>query len=1355
MPTANSGDIVALDDSYGQDNGAGNWTNDGSGTIWFRRHVGTLQYWPAWRFKISGAIRDAVVAGTGVSSATLTVGISHDQSGGNAITGQVYIGPDQGAFSTTVDSLAIRTQFVSDGYTPVPWLFAAGLGFGDQDSPDLSAALDAAITDAVDDGNGDYIVTMVLVDPTGSGNVGNAYRFKCLETSLWATLSYSTLNFDYDAPATNASASPAAATASAEGGVGYWNTQNVNYDRDNSRTGNRFRRYLDIYEPWTVDYDDSAGRRVGVYVHGGAFFEGSEDTISVAHRDYLLRRGYTVIAVRYSLTDLNTSNSPPTEGNDNDYSHPMPVQDLGMALTWLTDSDGGNTPAGKPAELQAALDPDFITLQGYSAGAHIALEYALVYDDQRTHQWAYTNPDGSVTRRAAEPSSSPDFVYTQGRTVQPRPRGVFMWDGPTSITLTVAYNGNMFVAHRAYAGGNTDPTGYATSEPLGEFDIDDMLEGTAGRLYDGDTYFASQLHGMALGYVEARWGAGRWAPPIRNYGDGGETVNYNAGIKALEDALDVIGYPHNGTGTGVYQTAINVDGLLSDSAPVQAGLHPSGLSHWQRPTYTTIPSYPHDTVYVYDNFATLEAWLDQLEASAQAYPAAANAGATGATPVVTTEGGGNNSATPAAANAQAQGGPEVGNEGLYEWTSIVDGADEAAINAGDYYFDAVDTSGLAFSSVTVDEPSVFGGGGPWPAPGANKWVRHDHGSGGSSSAQVSVSLDNSPAPPSHPGGYYPVVIYGRFYFRFNQLPGANAQIAHLPGAFAPNRGLWELKTDGHLWVKDDQAADSTDLGLLTAGTTYRLEWHYSADGSLGPGPDELETRLYELHSTTPLATSVDDTGADYIRDAEFGPFVTADPGTPWQFWTAEHALQSSQLGWIGPVDLEAGGDDAVTLTAATAAATAHGSATAVTNAATAPSAATAAATAHGTAEAVSEAEATPSSAPATATAGTVTVAAVTDDQAAPSSATAAATAHGSATAVTNDAVTLTAADAVVTATAGTVEAGSDREATPAAAIGSSSATAGNVTAESAGQAAPAAAEATAIAGIVSVTNVSSATVSPPAAIGDADPPPSIDPEVTVDDAVTLTAATSSALGGTTEATAGSNADADPTAATAAATGRPPAVDTDSDAEAAPGGALAAASGQAALVTVDDATTPLAASAAASGAVPAVAASSDNAVTLTAATSSALGEAPTVDTDSDAEARPDTATAAATAGPVTVELEQDAASTLIRALGDAEGGLVTVTVDDAVTPSAASAAATAIAPAVDAGSSSEATPAAAVAIAVALDAAVELIQDAEATPAAAVAVASGGTVVASTILLSILRRFPRPTMHSRNPEPGRS
>ena len=93
MPSASS-TVYTIEDCWGADNG-GSFSTGSDGTLWQRKHVAGLAYWPAWRFVIPTATYDLIQAGTGITAATVSTYVTHaNMNGTHAVN--IYAGPDTG-----------------------------------------------------------------------------------------------------------------------------------------------------------------------------------------------------------------------------------------------------------------------------------------------------------------------------------------------------------------------------------------------------------------------------------------------------------------------------------------------------------------------------------------------------------------------------------------------------------------------------------------------------------------------------------------------------------------------------------------------------------------------------------------------------------------------------------------------------------------------------------------------------------------------------------------------------------------------------------------------------------------------------------------------------------------------------------------------------------------------------------------------------------------------------------------------------------------------------------------------------------------------------------------------------------
>ncbi|WP_286930601.1 MULTISPECIES: alpha/beta hydrolase [Aeromicrobium] len=105
---------------------------------------------------------------------------------------------------------------------------------------------------------------------------------------------------------------------------------------------------LDVWSP-----EGAAGPLpVVVWAHGGAWIGGGRSQPAPYLR-LLAQHGYVGIGIDYSLAP--------------DHPYPLPVRQLGAALTWIREHAD-----------ELGVDPERVVLAGDSAGAHIAAQYAAL-----------------------------------------------------------------------------------------------------------------------------------------------------------------------------------------------------------------------------------------------------------------------------------------------------------------------------------------------------------------------------------------------------------------------------------------------------------------------------------------------------------------------------------------------------------------------------------------------------------------------------------------------------------------------------------------------------------------------------------------------------------------------------------------------------------------------------------------------------------------------------------------------------------------------------------------------------------------------------------------------------------------
>ena len=122
---------------------------------------------------------------------------------------------------------------------------------------------------------------------------------------------------------------------------------------------------------------------VVIFIHGGGWAKGDKDQLAWQCIRYA-RNGYVAATVSYRLVD--------------EAPFPACIQDVMEAVRFI-----------KSICPDIAGDPDQIGLQGYSAGAHLALMVALASDNREFHSGTYPEVDSSVTC-AFVISAPTDFV---------------------------------------------------------------------------------------------------------------------------------------------------------------------------------------------------------------------------------------------------------------------------------------------------------------------------------------------------------------------------------------------------------------------------------------------------------------------------------------------------------------------------------------------------------------------------------------------------------------------------------------------------------------------------------------------------------------------------------------------------------------------------------------------------------------------------------------------------------------------------------------------------------------------------------------------------------------------------------
>ena len=127
---------------------------------------------------------------------------------------------------------------------------------------------------------------------------------------------------------------------------------------------------------------------VVVFIHGGGWAKGDKDQLAWQCIRYA-QQGYVAVTISYRLID--------------EEPFPACIRDVMEAIRYI-----------KSICPEFSGDPDNMGLQGYSAGAHLALMIALASDDEAFHSGAYADYDASV-KCAFVIAAPTDFVGRRDR----------------------------------------------------------------------------------------------------------------------------------------------------------------------------------------------------------------------------------------------------------------------------------------------------------------------------------------------------------------------------------------------------------------------------------------------------------------------------------------------------------------------------------------------------------------------------------------------------------------------------------------------------------------------------------------------------------------------------------------------------------------------------------------------------------------------------------------------------------------------------------------------------------------------------------------------------------------------------
>ena len=219
------------------------------------------------------------------------------------------------------------------------------------------------------------------------------------------------------------------------------------------------RQKVDICVPNTVDPDHG----IIVYIHGGGWLYGGSDCMgndAVKFGDRILKAGIPVASVDYRYVSSSRDGS-------------ALIDDISQAVEKIRDLAGTG---------DFNYDPDKIMVVGYSAGAHLALMYALSESSQKSKAVV-----GISSPTDLSDTDWQDYLKTRKKLLGPvkSPCGNF----PLNIFETI----RPYTVLKQLAGGET-PAHFEAMSPVSHLDVDDvpvlMLHGVT----DVDVPYGSQYN---------------------------------------------------------------------------------------------------------------------------------------------------------------------------------------------------------------------------------------------------------------------------------------------------------------------------------------------------------------------------------------------------------------------------------------------------------------------------------------------------------------------------------------------------------------------------------------------------------------------------------------------------------------------------------------------------------------------------------------------------------------------------------------------------------------------------------------------------------------------------------------------
>jgi len=581
-----------------------NSETDGDPYIWVANHFGTNFHYSGWMLKID--VDDIPADTADITDAELTLTCVGTNANNNfsdiSYLSQASAPSDWTSSASPKDDWAGAIAETGTTTWDISGVVTGTAYTTPNSYADFVTALDASA-----EVSGFKYVAMLAKGDAAGGTVGQWQA----ATDQHATESYHpvfefqadvvidvniTSGVDFDTPLAHRIGTGTATTVHA--GITYDSDAYITYPQDyDDGYGDDTDRTADVSTPFETPPVN--GFPVQVFFRGGGYAELTGQPGWMIQ--WAATRHMAYVSVDYKLTSANDTVNIGS-------NHPEPVQDALCAIGWMNESD--------------TFDLSNYTINGHSAGGHLALEAFLMMNDEGNYLWNY---DAGGERR--EQLGFGYFDYVEGspdRVGLPLPRGIWIWAG--AVDWDQAYSGNTLLREpmKNYLGGDNlavFTTGYAAADAdyhNGEINIYDMMHGvdegaTGNSVWQSNIRFdntAGEIVGDSRHFIN---------PPIaylQAYSDA--AVGPTAGITPLRNAIEDFGISA--------QTTAAPASLNSSTGTLDPK---GGLSHyWYRSD--AINYLAHDRCLTWFDYDMYYDWYDAIDTNVTVHvPAPMAAGTVG------------------------------------------------------------------------------------------------------------------------------------------------------------------------------------------------------------------------------------------------------------------------------------------------------------------------------------------------------------------------------------------------------------------------------------------------------------------------------------------------------------------------------------------------------------------------------------------------------------------------------------------------------------------------------------------------------------------------------------------------------